>query len=404
MNTNNIILFDDDNWGSLLPLSYTKPAGELRVGILTVREKWEKRLNGSASYITQDYLSEKYPIKITSDNIVINSRLMPNDQIALLVKELDSNEAILYDDVLLAARLNDNQFQKLINDQDIDELKGIDINNQKDIISILKRPHDIFKLNAQEIKLDYDLITKNRYSKAIPENCRVINESNIFIEEGAEMNFVTLNATDGPIYIGANTTIMEGALIRGPFALCDHSTVKMGAKIYSGTTIGPYSKVGGELSNVVIQAYTNKAHDGFLGNSVIGEWCNIGADTNCSNLKNNYGWVKIWDYTSESFKISDMQFCGLIMGDHSKAGINTMFNTGTVVGVSANIFGAAFPRTFIPSFSWGGHAGFQTYNFEKAIEVAEKVMARRNIELSAQDKTILEHILHSSIHYRTWQS
>src|SRR5690606_7840722 len=252
---------------------------------------------------------------------------------------------------------------------------------------------DIFSKNTLAIQADFDLLTKGRQSAAIPDSVFCINRKNIFVEEGARLNFASLNASDGPIYIGKNAEIMEGCTIRGPFALCDSSTLKMQTKIYGGTSIGPHSKVGGEVNNSVIFGYSNKAHDGFLGNSVIGEWCNLGADTNNSNLKNNYAEVKLWDYEKEGFANTGLQFCGLMMGDHSKCGINTMFNTGTVVGVSANIFGSGFPRNFIPSFSWGGSGGFTTYNTEKAFEVAKVVMSRRNIEFSDLDAKILVHVV-----------
>lgn len=401
---NNIILFDDDTWKSLLPLTYTRPISELRVGILTIREKWELYLKGEASYITQDYLSDKYPIKITSDNYVVNSSLLPSEGINTLIRNLDKNEALLYDDVLLAARLNSEQFQKLIDDQDLDELKGLDLSNKMEELSLIKRPHDIFRYNGQEICKDFKLISSNKFSKAIPENCRVLNEKDVFIEADVKMNFVTLNAEDGPIYIGKNANIMEGALIRGPFAIGAHGIIKMGAKIYGSTTIGPYSKVGGELNNCVFQGNSSKSHDGYMGNSVIGEWCNIGADTNCSNLSNNYTEVKTWDYTNENFTPTGLLFCGLVMGDHSKTAINTMFNTGTIVGVNCNIFGEGFPRTFIPSYSWGGHTGYKTYTFSKSLATAEIVMGRRKQELTDKDKTILEHIFHASSKFRTWES
>lgn len=401
---NNIILFDDENWKSFLPLTYTRPIGELRLGILTIREKWEKRLNGKVSYITQDYLSDKFPIEIANDNYVINPRWIPNAKLISLIKDLDMNDALLIDDTLVAARMNDSQFQLLIKNDELEELKGIDISkNRNDFLQIL-RPYDLNTFNGIEIENDFELLTEKRYSQNVNNTNVLINKSNIFVDEGATLNNASLNATDGPIYIGKGAEIMEGSYIRGPFSLCENATVKMGAKIYGETTIGPHSKVGGEISNTIIVGYSNKAHDGYLGNSYIGEWCNLGAGTNASNLKNNYTEVKVWDYNTDKFEKSGKQFCGLIMGDHSKCGIQTMFNTGTVVGVSANIFGSGYPRTFIPSFSWGGSKGYMTFSLNKSFEIAETVMARRSIELTEYDKLILEHIFHNSSQYRNWEN
>jgi UDP-N-acetylglucosamine diphosphorylase/glucosamine-1-phosphate N-acetyltransferase len=400
----NLILFDDEHWSSLLPLSYTKPVAALRVGILTIKEKWEKRLDGEASYITQDYLSTKFPIKIADDNIVISGSLLPNDKIVHLIKRLNNNEAILYNDTLIAARIDRKQFELLAGDQNISQLAGIDISDEDDLVRRIQRPHDIFMANAEAIEEDFLLLSKGRDSATLNDTVRYSGLDNIFIEAGAKINHAILNATTGPIYIGKDAEIMEGSVIRGPFAMCENSVVKMAAKIYGGTTLGPYCKVGGELNNVVIQGYSSKAHDGFLGNAVLGEWCNLGADTNNSNLKNNYAPVKLYDYTTERFEPTGLQFCGLIMGDHSKCGINTMLNTGTVVGVSANLFGSGFPRNFVPSFSWGGNSGYTTYKLEKQLEVAEIVMARRNLSLDEEDRKILGHVFHASAKYRTWES
>ncbi len=399
----NIILFDDDHWKSLLPLTYTKPIAELRVGILTISEKWKKRLAGKVSYITQDYLAEKYPIHISDNNLVINARLLPNDNIQDLIEQLELNDALLFDDTLIAARLNKAQFDRLIENQDIEELEGIDLANHEKYVHLLSRPYDVFLQNGKEIAKDYKILTYNRNSFPISYHNYPIKPDNIFISEGAEVTFSSLNATDGPIYIGPNCKVMEGSNIRGPFAMCEGSTVKMGAKIYGETTLGPYSKAGGELNNVVIQGYSSKGHAGYLGNSVIGEWCNLGAGTTSSNLKNNYADIKLWDYEKEGFSTSGLQFCGLIMGDHSKVGINTMFNTGTIVGVSSNIFGSNFPRTYIPSYSWGGAKGYTTYKIEKAFETMEKVMVRRDKELTEQDRIILQHIYHYTASMRNWE-
>jgi UDP-N-acetylglucosamine diphosphorylase/glucosamine-1-phosphate N-acetyltransferase len=402
----NIILFDDDQWKGMLPLCYTKPIAALRVGILTMAEKWSRILSGQVSYITQDYLSTKFSINISDDNIVINSRFLPSDKLVKLIFQLDFNDALLCGEILIAARMNESQFIKLMDNQKIDELKGIDLDNGEAYIKYLTRPHDIFSFNGDEIVNDFKLITKGRKSQDLPAHAIVSQgaKSDIFIEAGARINPCYLNTAEGQIYIGKNAEIMEGAMLRGPISIGDDAQVKMGAKIYGGTTIGPASKVGGELKNVVIQAYSNKAHDGFLGNSVIGEWCNIGADSNSSNLKNNYTEIKIWDYSINSFSNTGLQFCGLIMGDHSKAGINTMFNTGTMVGVSCNLFGSGFPRNFVPSFAWGGTKGYITFKIDKALELAEIVMKRRGIEMSDDDRTILQHVFHSSSTYRHWEN
>lgn len=400
----NIILFDDEKWPNFLPITYTRPICELRVGILTIKEKWEKHLNGVASYITQDYLSDKYPIDISKDNIVINSRWLPNPEFISLINGLELNDALLIEDTLVAARMDDKQFERLIDNKEIEQLKGIDISKNKNKFIEITQIFELNNINKEELEKDFHLLTRYKKNHLTQEGNTLVNENNIFAEEGAKIQGAYLNATDGPIYIGKNAQIMEGSLIRGPFALCESSVIKMGSKIYGGTTIGPFSKIAGEVSESIIIGYTNKAHDGYLGNSYLGSWCNLGAGTNVSNLKNNYTKVKIWDFVNDKFKDTGLQFCGLIMGDHSKAGISTMFNTGTVVGVSANIFGSGYPRTFIPSFSWGGTKGYKTYLLNKSFETAEVTMKRRNQKLDEKSKIILEHIFHNSSVYRTWES
>ncbi|MFT6334631.1 MAG: UDP-N-acetylglucosamine diphosphorylase/glucosamine-1-phosphate N-acetyltransferase [Saprospiraceae bacterium] len=402
MNTN-IILFDDDNWEGLLPLTFTRPICELRVGILTIREKWEKHLEAEGSYITQDFLSEKFPIRIEDDNIIINSTVLPTPKLLKLIKQLGTNEAILEGDELLAARLTRDQFDSLIDDKGITELEGIDVSNDTDLIRRVIRPNDLFTHNDIEIRNDFAVLTKGRRSEPLSETNNVISPEAIFLEKGASVECAILNASTGPIYVGKNATIMEGSVVRGALAVCEGSILKLGTKIYGATTIGPYSKVGGEINNSILIGYSNKGHEGFLGNSVLGEWCNLGADTNTSNLKNNYDEIKIWSYEDQKFTKTGLQFCGLIMGDHSKTGINTMFNTGTVVGVNANIFGSGYPRNYIPSYAWGGASGFKTYLLKKAIETAEKVMARRNVPLTDEDRVILEHVFLNTSKYRIWE-
>lgn len=388
----NYILFDGNVRNQLLPFTFTRPVADLRVGILTIREKWEKYLGFATSTVTEDYLSTKFPMVEMNENILINASFLPNDNLVTLIKGLSENQAIFFEEEPIAFFSNEGQEI----DFDSFEVKQY---NSSDLLRI-QHTWDIFKLNGEAIRMDFEQITYNRISQPIPEMTPVFNRDQIFIEEGASLPLCSLNANDGPIYIGKNSEIMEGSMIRGPFALCEGATIKMSSKIYSNTTIGPYSKIGGEVNNCVIFGNSNKGHDGFLGNSVIGEWCNLGADTNNSNLKNNYAEVRLWDYETEGFARTGLQFCGLMMGDHSKCGINTMFNTGTVVGVSANIFGSGFPRNFIPSFSWGGNKGFSTYLTKKAFEVAEMVMSRRNEEFTEEDAKILEHVFEETKQWR----
>ncbi|MFI1771575.1 GlmU family protein [Thalassobellus citreus] len=388
----NYILFDGPSRNNLLPFTYTRPVADIRVGILTIREKWETFLGTTTTTITEDYLSDKYPMVEMEENIMINASYLPNLELVSIIKDLKENQAVFDGDNIIAFFAKESQ-----EDIDFDTFDAIEFTG--DSIKI-ENTWDIFSKNGDAIQEDFNLITEGRESQSIPKSNNIIAPENIFIEEGASIEFTTLNATNGPIYIGKDALIMEGALIRGPFALCESAVVKLGAKIYGPTTVGPQSKVGGEINNAVIFANSNKGHDGFLGNSVLGEWCNLGADTNNSNLKNNYAEVRLWDYQTEGFAKTGLQFCGLMMGDHSKCGINTMFNTGTVVGVSANIFGSGFPRNFVPSFSWGGNSGFTTYLTKKAFEVAEVVMSRRQIEFTQQDKDILEHVFEETKKYR----
>ncbi len=388
----NYILFDGNVRDQLLPFTFTRPVADIRVGILTIREKWEKLLGFTTTTVTEDYLAEKYPMVELVQNILINSSFIPSENLANMVKELSEDQALFLEDEPIAFFTTEGQ------EVDFDSYEIIQY-SQNDVLRI-EYTWDIFSKNHAAIKRDFELITKGRASKPISETTVVFNKQGIFVEEGAKLPLCSLNATDGPIYIGKDAEIMEGCMIRGPFALCEGATVKMGAKIYGGTTVGPYSKVGGEVNNSVIFGYSNKGHDGFLGNSVLGEWCNLGADTNNSNLKNNYAEVRLWDYETEGFARTGLQFCGLMMGDHSKCGINTMFNTGTVVGVSANIFGSGFPRNFIPSFSWGGSAGTTAYKTNKAFEVAQVVMARRGVEFTKTDAKILEHVFEETAQWR----
>jgi len=397
----NIILFDSEVRDQLLPLTFTRPIEELRIGILSIREKWEYFLKGKASYITQDYLAAKYPTQIADENIVINGAILPNSTLCQMIERLSLNEALLQKGNFIAAKLNEAQFLHLMNDEAIDTLEGLELQGHTPIHRI-EHLWDIYKLNHIAIETDFQLLTKNRTSQPISNTNRVMAAQNIFLEEGATIECSNLNATSGPIYLGKNATIMEGCSIRGGFSLGEQATLKMGANIYGPTTIGPYCKVGGEVKNSVIMGYSNKSHAGYLGNSVLGEWCNLGADTNNSNLKNNYSKVRVWSYDAEQFVNSGEQFCGLFMGDHSKTGINTMFNTGTVVGVFANVFGAGFPSKHIPSFSWGGVQKSATYELEKAMELGRKVYERRNLSFHENEQSIIRTIFEQTRKHRTW--
>ncbi len=387
----NYILFDGEERDNLLPLTYTRPVADLRIGILTIREKWEKYLGYTTSTLTEDYLSTKFPIVEADVNLMINASFCPNDKLVELLKSLNEKEAVYYKNNLLAfVTIKDEE-------PELSEYTRIDF--EGDLIHI-EYPWDIFMNNERAIDEDFPLVTNGRESQPISNTNRVVKPENIFIEEGADIEFAILNASEGPIYIGKNTLIMENVSIRGRLALCDGAVIKMGSKVYGSTTIGPYSTIGGEVKNVILTGYSNKGHEGYLGNAVLGEWCNLGADTNNSNLKNNYAEVKAWNYPEGKFISTGLQFCGLIMGDHSKSAINTMFNTGTVVGINANIFGSGFPRNFIPSFSWGGASKTITYRTDKAIETAELMMARKNVEFTEEDRKIFEHIFEESSQYR----
>ena len=388
----NYILFDGTVRNALLPFTFTRPVADIRIGILTIREKWEKYLGYTTTTLTEEYLMEKYPMVEMEENIMINASFLPNPILIDMVQNLNAKEAILFGEEIIAFHTHDTQ-----EDIDFDEYELIEYEGE---VLRVENTWDIFAKNDAAIREDFELLTEDRFSQPIPKSVNVIAPENIFIEEGAKLEFVTLNASTGPIYIGKNAEIMEGSVIRGPFALCEEAQVKLATKVYGATTVGPHCRIGGEVNNSVLFGYSNKGHDGFLGNSVLGEWCNIGADSNNSNLKNNYEEVRLWSYETEGFARTGLQFCGLMMGDHSKCGINTMFNTGTVVGVSTNIFGSGFPRNFVPSFSWGGASGFTTYITKKAFETAKIVMSRRHVEFTEEDAKILEHVFEETKKYR----
>jgi len=386
-----INLFDDSAWLSLKPLTFTRPVADLRIGILTIAEKWAKHLEATNfGYQTSPYLNIKYPS--ISAQLSINGSICPDKQLVDAVFLLKDGECLIQDSLIIAFKSHLPLLWNEVNEK----LKNVAY--PKEIVQI-RYPENIFSYNHVELVKDFELLTKGKTSAKL-SNTNVFLGDDIFVEEGATAECSTFNSLQGPIYLGKNTQVWEGSNIRGSFALCNDSQIKMGAKIYGKTTIGPFSRVGGEINNSVIWGYSSKGHDGYLGNAVLGQWCNIGADSNNSNLKNNYAEVRLWDYEKETFRKTGLQFCGLIMADHAKCAINTMFNTGTVAGVSANIFSAGFPRNFIPDFAWGGAHGFDVYGLEKMLQTAEKVFERRNMKLDDKEAAILSHVFDITKKYR----
>lgn len=380
-----LVFSDAQFWEDFLPLTFTRPVAEVRCGILTFSERWQKLLGFSeVSFLTEDYLQEKFRKPELKESLFIVPNFLPSENLLNQIKELQYGEALVYKDELLAVRIN------------MDNFSLSQINKMTDIeeeVLFFNQPTDLLTFNEKAIDFDFELLTKDRTSAPLSKtNGFLGDEKDLFIEEGAVIEFSTLNTKTGKIYIGKNAEVMEGCNLRGPIALCEESKFNLGAKIYGATTVGPHSKVGGEVNNIVIFGYSNKGHDGFVGNSVIGEWCNLGADTNSSNLKNNYAQVKLWNYKAKKFLNTGLQFVGLIMGDHSKAAINTQFNTGTVVGIAANIFKSGFPPNLIDNFSWGGMKGDEKFKLEKAYEVAELAMGRRKVPFTEEDRNILKYI------------
>lgn len=397
-----VVLFDTfESFENLLPLSYTRPVADFRVGIMTIREKWEHYLPGNYSYKTTEYLGEKFPVAVSADEeaVFVAGNVLPDEDLAARVLALESGGALRDCSGLVAFRGSLRQFG---------ELDPVESSVEGDEVSRIQYVYDVFRENGQEICRDYDLLAKRGKGQAPDASVTIIGsvESSgvvprIYIEDGAVVEGAVLNVKNGPIYIGKDAVVMEGACLRGPVALCDNAVVRMGAKVYGSTTIGPYCKVGGELDNAVMFGFSNKAHDGYLGNAVIGEWCNLGAGANASNLKNDYTKIRIWNYHTQRFMRTDLQFCGLIMGDHSKAGINTMFNTATVVGVGVNLHGAGFPRTFIPSFSSGSpEGGFDNVSIDKFMDTAGMVMQRRGLALTDVDRRIFDTIYRSAARFK----
>lgn len=386
----NLVIFDNPViWENLLPLSFTRPVCEVRTGAYTIREKWERRLEKNASWITQDYLQKKYPFKQETDNLFIAGHVLPRNQLVKAVRELAVGEALVKGNDIIA--FHGAEFNP-------DNPNITNTREYTDEVETISHPWDVFLKAGNEMSMDIDLISF--HSKHADESNTVLGNQ-LYLHPDAEVRASVINTETGPVIIDKNAEVMEGCMLRGPLYVGEHAVIKMGAKIYGATTLGPYSKVGGEVTNSVILGYSNKGHDGFLGNSVLGEWCNLGADTNTSNLKNNYSEVRVWSYRHWKFVETGLQFCGLIMGDHSKSGINTMFNTGTVVGVSANVFGGEFPPKIIPSFSWGGAAGLEEFKMQKAVEVASKMMERRNITFDDTEHAIFRTVLEKSWQYRS---
>lgn len=380
-----LVFSDAQYWEDFLPLTFTRPIAEMRCGMLTFSERWKKLLETEEiSYLTEEYLQEKFIKPEKKESLFIVPNFLPSENIVNQIKNLKKGEALVYENELIAAKVDMENFSL----HQIEKMTDI---HEK--LLFFKQPTDLFSMNEKAIDFDFALLTRNRTSQELsPTNGFLGNPEDLFIEKGAKIEFSTLNTSSGKIYIGKDAEIMEGCHLRGPIALCENSKFNLGAKIYGATTIGPHSKVGGEVNNIVIFGYSNKGHDGFVGNSVIGEWCNLGADTNSSNLKNNYATVKLWNYRKKRFTDTGLQFAGMIMGDHAKTAINTQLNTGTIVGVAANVFKNGFPPNLIENFSWGGMKGDEKFKLEKAYEVAEKVMERRSVLLSEPDRHIFKFI------------
>ncbi|CAN5915026.1 GlmU family protein [soil metagenome] len=398
----NIILFDDPIIRpSLLPFTFTRPVAGIRLGILTLTEKWQAYTGSEVSFLTQDYLSAKFrSVSGGGKQVYVNGAVCPTEVLVQELRSLPLGQALYQGETLIA--YNSDSFTGSNLQDFFNHTTGIrDKQEVSSEITVIRELWDIFRNNGQEIRNDFSLLTKGRQSQPVADPHTIVySPENIFLEEGVKIRAAILNAENGPIYLGKNSQIHEGAIIKGPFALGEESFVNVGGKMRGDITIGPFCKVGGEVSNSIIFGYSNKGHEGFLGNSVIGEWCNLGADSNNSNLKNNYADIKVWNYAAGAYKNSGLQFCGLMMGDHTKCGINTMFNTATVVEVSANIFGAGFPPSFIPDFAWGGAGGLETYRLDKAQEVAAKTMERRGIDLDQIEKDILTHVFEETRKHR----
>lgn len=408
-------LFEDDSRLDLLPLTFTRPVGDLRVGALKISEKWAHHLGAQPIHLTQAHLAPRFtqPFAAHADSLWLNAKYLPDaDYVRMLQAACHPGSALLSpagDILAFRTRPDALGWAHGSAHGQVDaatlERAGLRPHTLTDALpEAVRYPWDLFRLNGAQIRADIELLRATRPSGELSDPHTIVyGRDNIFVEPGVKVRAAILNAEDGPIYLGEGADIQEGSIIHGAHAICPHATVNMGAKLRGDSTIGPYSKVGGEVANSILFSHSNKGHDGYLGNSVLGQWCNLGADTNTSNLKNTYAEVRVWNYRKGNFARTGTMFCGLIMGDHSKAGINTMFNTGTVVGVSANVFGAGYPRNFIPSFSWGGASGLSTFALKKAYEVAEVVMGRRKVPFDQDEQDILAHIFQATAEYRTWE-
>ena len=386
-----IILSDAGLHQHLLPLTFTRPVGQLRPGILRMAEGWYVRSGLGVGYRTEAYLAAAFPLPLEPANFEVDGSLFPTDELVSAVMDLRPGDVLVHEGRSLAFGA-EGKGHPVTSDwaQPPSYMRQVPFTGE---VIRFARPWHMFQQCGKAIEHDFKLLTEGRRSERLGALNTVVGDpSLIFLEEGAVVEASTLNTRGGPIYIGKGAEVMEGCLLRGPIVLGDHAQLKMGAKIYGPSAFGPESRVGGEVSNSVILGYSNKGHDGFMGNSVLGEWCNLGADTNTSNLKNTYGNVQVWSYADRKQVETGLQFCGLLMGDHSKSGINTMFNTGTVVGVAANIFGSGFPPKHIPGFSWGGAEGFETYDVERALSTARRVMERRKIPMTVVDEAVLRHL------------
>ncbi len=386
-----IILNDAGHHRHLLPLTFTRPVGQLRPGILRLGEGWYVRSGIAVGYRTEGYLAASFPIPPGVPSYEVDGSLFPTDQLVSAVLDLRAGQVLVQEGRALAFALEGDAVPAPLDWSGAPAyLRQVAFTGE---VIRFERPWHLFQHCGKAIAHDFALLTEGRRSQRLSALNTVVGDPDlIFLEEGAVVEASILNTKNGPIYIGKDAEVMEGCIIRGPMVLGDHAQLKMGAKVYGPSAFGPECRVGGEVNNSVMLGYSNKGHDGFLGNSVLGEWCNLGADTNNSNLKNTYGSIKVHSYDSGGDVDTGLQFCGLIMGDHAKSGINTMFNTGTVVGVAANVFGGGFPPKHIPSFAWGGAEGFDTYDIERALVTARRVMERRSIPLDSLDEAVLRHV------------
>lgn len=391
----NVILFDHTQREALYPIVFTRPVSSIRVGMLSIQQKWESLLNVVVSTLVPDYLSAKFPSKFETEDLYINASVLPSKPLIDEILKLNTNQKLVKGDLLLAfygEKMKWEKVEKLASKLEAVESESVIVNikNTWDIISLLK----------PELQSDFNLVAERFTPAQIPSYTTAIERNNIWVGANVKLGACILNATEGEIVIDDDAEIMDGAMVKGPVYLGKHSCIKMGAKIYGPVSVGEHCKLGGEVCDSILQAYSNKGHDGFLGHSYLGEWCNLGADTNTSNLKNTYEPVRLWNYSTKKFDRTGMQFLGLIMGDHSKTGINTMLNTGTVIGVACNVYGGGFPRNFIPDFSMGSSHKMEKFPLKKVFEMAGAMMQRRKIEFSHSDEEILTSVFEITKEFR----